>query len=683
MVTTFFENHDRKQFDVKYIIYARKTVLTAILLFYCACHLYATNDFVFPSHWLMGDTYAHVIERGVLQYSSPYTGNVCIPPYAYEYLDWNHNAHKCTVVSGICGSSHDGTWVQSPKRTASTRAGWYYNGPFLNADIDTLRLPHTIGELGDGAFENGNIKVLIIGAVIPPKFNANYSYPAFQAKLIVPTGSLQAYKDHESWGKFSVIEEGAEHYFPAQMAQVDGAWYELYKGEGKLIASDEVRGKLVVPDEISFQSSTCPVTELGDYSLCKYSVESVLLGRNIRSFSLDCLSAIRVELDYYADKKPILDSINVVADNPYLGSAGGAVYTKDFKELIYLPLDVRTKNGSNKKFYTLVNGTGTLRDNSIFRLKDGEDRGDRYIILVLPIPKGAVSFGQGTTTNANCHYLVSITPSIIPFGQIPIFNNNITAYWMENTQEYDLQVLDMQHQKEYVLDSKMEYGPMCGNIKTIGKYCLNARDQELPMLGYHWLDTPELYFRMENKNYLESFDIQEGIEEIYGLFYGCSLLKQVKLPQSLKVIGYQSFYNCKALESITIPESVKIIGTSNFTGCNKLTDIYIESATPPAIYNLGYETEDAAHTYNQVFSGISSNVTLHVPLGCKQVYMDSPVWNEFTNIVDDAQTGILNIHDDSKNRPIGIWSINGQKGQRRGLNIIRYSDGTIRKTMIK
>lgn len=616
----------------------KKYFVSFTLLLYCVGSIYAAHDLVFPSHWLLGESHAHVIEKGTLQYSTPYIGNVSIPPYVYEYLEGNHNVHKSTVVSSICGSSHDGRWVQAPKKDGVRRAGWYYDGPFLNADIDTLRLPHTISWIGNGAFENGKIKVLIIGADTPPEFESRNEPPAFHAKLIVPTGSIQAYSEHEAWSRFSQIEEGAETYFPAQMSKVNGAWYELYQGEGKLIASDLVRGKLIIPDEISFQSSVFPVTELGSYSVYKYSVETVTLGRNIRSFSIDCFPATQVEFDYWVTKYPILDSINVVADNPYLSSAGGAVYTKDFKELIYLPLDVRRKNGSTK-YYTLVNGTTTLRDNSVFCLQTGEGRGDSYITLVLPVPKGIMHFGTGTTANAICYYLVDITPEIIPFGQIPIFNNNITAYWMEDSESYDLQVLDIKHMKEYTLSSNMVYGPMQGCIKTIGKYRLNARDKVLP-LRYRWLSIPETYCRMDNKDYLETFTIQDGIEEIYGLFDGCKALKTINLPQSLKILGYQSLYNCKSLEKILLPRNLQVIGTGTFTGCQNLANIYIESTIPPAFYNPGYEDEETVHTYNQVFTGTPSNVTLHVPIGHKQVYINSPVWQEFSNIVDDVQIGI-------------------------------------------
>lgn len=44
------------------------------------------------------------------------------------------------------------------------------------------------------------------------------------------------------------------------------------------------------------------------------------------------------------------------------------------------------------------------------------------------------------------------------------------------------------------------------------------------------------------------------------------------------------------------------------------------------------------------------------------------------------------ISDVNKNKQLkaqAIWTIGGQKGQRRGLNIVRYDDGTIRKVITK
>lgn len=656
----------------------KKYFVSFTLLLYCVGSIYAAHDLVFPSHWLLGESHAHVIEKGTLQFFAPYTGNVSIPPYVYEYLEGDHNVHKITVVSSICGSSHDGTWVQAPKKDGVRRAGWYYDGPFLNADIDTLRLPHTIGSLGDGAFENGKIRVLIVGAPVPPEFKANFNYNAFQAKLIVPTGSIQAYSEHEAWSRFSQIEEGAETYFPAQMVQVDGAWYELYESEGKLICSEDADSKLIIPDDITFASQTCPVTTLGESSVYKYKIEKLTLGANIRSFDINCLPYITNSLDWYCDGKIALDSISVSESNPYMASAGGAVFTKDYKELIYLP---RQKEGNVKfKMFTLPYETTYIRDNAFACWRNGE----RYLITVsIYMPNIGIEISNNNdATYIYFSYLEYKVPNILSEGQLPIRAADWAAYWMKDDTSFDLQYLPNNYSGKLVFPSELKYGPISGKVKTIGKYGQYG-DETLRMAGfYQGASSSRYFFQLKDKT-IKSATIPEGIEEIYGALMSCTNMENVSLPSSLRVLGYESFYRCTSLKTITIPSGVSVVGTDVFYGCKNLTDIYIESTTPPAIYNVGYEASSAEHTFSHVFNGISANPTLHVPAGCKHLYMSSPVWNGFTNIEEDAQTGIVDVRTDVKTVPTTIWTIDGQKGQRRGLNIVRYNDGNVRKVITK
>ena len=49
--------------------------------------------------------------------------------------------------------------------------------------------------------------------------------------------------------------------------------------------------------------------------------------------------------------------------------------------------------------------------------------------------------------------------------------------------------------------------------------------------------------------------------------------------------------------------------------------------------------------------------------------------------ISEQDSGITNINLDSQ--PIGIWSLGGQRGKWSGLNIIRYSDGIVRKVITK
>ena len=63
-----------------------------------------------------------------------------------------------------------------------------------------------------------------------------------------------------------------------------------------------------------------------------------------------------------------------------------------------------------------------------------------------------------------------------------------------------------------------------------------------------------------------------------GAFEDCSELVSVKLSSSLTSIGENTFYGCSKLASITIPEGVTEIGNQAFAGCNKLISITIPSS---------------------------------------------------------------------------------------------------------
>lgn len=651
----------------------RKKILTTAVFALCAfLQVKAEGTKIYPAHWLMGGD--------VSQYTSPYKGNVILPPYYHEYIDGaDYRAQKCWIVFGISGSFHDGTWVQARRRSENVTRTTYHDGPFKDADIDTLRLPHTINLIGDGAFENGKIKVLIIGAQVPPKFSAVESTPVFQAKLIVPTGCLDAYKSHDGWGKFSEMEEGAEGYFPAQMVQVDEAWYELYHGEGKLISSEEVRGTLSVPDNIEYYSTEYPVTELGESSVYRYDVKTLRLGANVRSFSADCVPSVTENIDWYGSRKIVLDSIFVSDKNPYLASAGGAVFTKDYKELIYLPLE--RESSVISRMFTLPLETTLIRDNA-FATRTYHD--DFLIGMTIYVSNPSITIGDNTKSKENVFfvYLQNLIPDILAEGQVPVRGPNWAAYWMANVNGFDLQYLINGGEPDLSFPAELEYGSIRGKVKTIGKYGQYGDDGLRRFGFYKGISNTKAFFQL-NKKTVKSVTIPEGVEEMYGALESVSTLTEVSLPKSLKVIGYESFRSCKALETITIPQNVEVIGTNAFAYCSKLANIYLECTVPPTFSDQSSTRSDVNYTYSQVFNGLPSSTVLHVPTGYKQVYADSPVWKDFTSIIDDVQAGISNIDTNPQRKPLGVWSIDGRKGRHQGFNIIRYNDGTIRKVIIK
>ena len=82
--------------------------------------------------------------------------------------------------------------------------------------------------------------------------------------------------------------------------------------------------------------------------------------------------------------------------------------------------------------------------------------------------------------------------------------------------------------------------------------------------------------------------IPEGVVEIEGegnknwkytgAFDGCSSLKTVKLPSTLRKIGDYAFRGCESLTTIEIPNSVTSIGSFAFSGCSSLKRVNIPNS---------------------------------------------------------------------------------------------------------
>ena len=71
---------------------------------------------------------------------------------------------------------------------------------------------------------------------------------------------------------------------------------------------------------------------------------------------------------------------------------------------------------------------------------------------------------------------------------------------------------------------------------------------------------------------ITSIKIPSTVKSIgYQAIASCNNLVNVDIPNTLTSIGGYAFMNCKNLESIKIPSSVTAIGIVAFTGCPKLT----------------------------------------------------------------------------------------------------------------
>ena len=185
---------------------------------------------------------------------------------------------------------------------------------------------------------------------------------------------------------------------------------------------------------------------------------------------------------------------------------------------------------------------------------------------------------------------------------------------------------------------------------------------------------------------LTSITIPNSVTSISDYaFYECYGLTSITIPNSVTSISDHAFSCCSGLTSVNIGSSVTSIGSKAFCFCDGLTEVYCLAEDVP-------ETDSDAFVYSSIESA-----TLYVPEESVDAYSTTSPWSSFGAIKPLTQDMIDSIRE-TKNEEIRIkneevwYSLDGRQivngklsnGKLpRGINIIRYSDGTTRKVMVK
>lgn len=193
-----------------------------------------------------------------------------------------------------------------------------------------------------------------------------------------------------------------------------------------------------------------------------------------------------------------------------------------------------------------------------------------------------------------------------------------------------------------IIDVKADSITIGNNIRKFGFW---AFFQEFS--GNTYAYTCESYFRYVNCKSLETwcsieyetrwsspFAVIPSREESDTLGYDhatlCindTILRDVRIPETIDIIKEYAFYNCRHIQSVTIPANVKKIEGNSFIGCDSLRAIYIESPEPPELPQYYGPQLEYAFPPKMIYSG-----TLYVPAGHLEEYKAIPGWKEFRHI---------------------------------------------------
>ena len=247
-------------------------------------------------------------------------------------------------------------------------------------------------------------------------------------------------------------------------------------------------------------------------------------------------------------------------------------------------------------------------------------------------------------------------------------------------------------------------------ITRIGSWafqgCSGLTSLTLPA-GITWIG----YSTFEGCSGLTSLTLTSGITKIGdGAFVGCSGLKEVRfcindnldtyltkghpyinvdcgikyyindkeitsieIPSNVTTLGDYVFQGCSGLTSLNLPAGITEISEGAFKGCSGLTSIYVYAEIVPKIGRDEFTGVDA------------KKCTLYVPMGTYSDYWLSDFGNYFENIVEFDATGIDKTTISTDVEEVVRYSVNGQRlsAPTKGLNIVKYSDGSVKKVAVR
>lgn len=283
---------------------------------------------------------------------------------------------------------------------------------------------------------------------------------------------------------------------------------------------------------------------------------------------------------------------------------------------------------------------------------------------------------------------VNLHPTLEYIGDEPF----ITSYNLTFSDSLDLR--NLKHLGLHALSGHPEIKHIrMDSIQTLGIEALfntGISDIYLPAsletIGYNAFgdckDLKKVVFSSETKiaevdyfsgcTSLEEITLPQTITNIGIGAFSNTALKEIIIPDNVTTISYGAFKGCSNLKTITIGRSVKYIDEAAFHYCSNITDIYVLSNIPPVCYT------DAG--YYSVFATYSSYV--HPPRHCVDAYKTALTWANFQYLDDGNNIDYLSHKNttrtetyDTYGRPYDV--------QRKGLNIIKLSNGMVKKEFIR
>ena len=635
-------------------------------------------------------------------YSNKYLSNITLPDCVEHINDWAFQ--KCTNLKTInlpdnlkdigieafeeCHELNDVTLPQNIG-TVSKRVFYrctslksiiipnclsYYLavGTFQDcSSLEYVYIPSVIELIASNCFKGCTaLKEITVESIVPPVFESDSVFDESvyeKAVLKVPAGKVELFKNSEIWSRFKNINAIPSY-------TINGINYILNESGKTAVVSpgqEPYAGNIVIPATVEYKGKDYTVRAMqpGTFAGCQ-NLTSVVIDASVSvlpdSLFKDCSSLKSVILNESIEKIEYNAFYGCSAlkaiDIPQSVASIGLSAFQDCESLRTVTIPESVTFLGESAFDGCINLDSITILGNIKLVKNRIFNGCANLTYV-SLPQNITWIG--CQSFAGCSDLESIT--------IPVDATIIDDYSFYGCTSLTTIVLpeNVIFIGSYAFRGcqSLESITIPKSVASIGakafRNCQSLKSVILPD-GITFIGDNAF----NNCSNLDSIVIPQGMEKIEkSAFDLCINLKSVILPESITELDMYAFIECYSLSTITIPANVRKIGKMAFEDCRSMTSFYCCVEDPQEI-ELG---ED-------VFNRINEDCILYVPQGCAQSYRDDERWNAFSEIREFDVTAVEPVATQAV-VPVEYYNLSGSKlpAPQRGINLIRYNDGTVRK----
>ena len=506
------------------------------------------------------------------------------------------------------------------------------------SNLKSLYLPANLKTIGDAAFNCCGSLTRVNAKMKEPVAIEEDTFTGLdydKCELLVPEGSAEAYRQAAVWSNFNNITD-----ITVVVTDYAGSLRYMIEKNDNNYKNNITRLKVIGPINIYDiqcirEMAGCWLEESGkktDGNLQYLDLqEAKLVGSDIsinvytngynqgETNTVECTAKIEPDGNDFSNLFRKVSKLNTVIMPEYLTTTGRGTFMDSPLSSITLPQNLTYIDDN------AFNGCGGLRD--------------------ISIPSGVTSIGNGAFEGCWLQHIY-LHDGLKSIGNYAFANSAL---------------------KEINIPNSVEY---------IGENCF-----------YHCGGLEEAVI------------LSDQITEIPNeAFADCNALHTIKLPANLERIGERAFIGTWRLgtkEGLTIPSKVREIGAEAFYKSlfdavdivlpASLTNIYSAFSGSGARVIHCYMPEPLPlNDFSFGGGGSLSNCKLYVPKGCANKYRNAEVWRDF-DIEEMEVTGIGSATNDSTVTEEARYDANGNllAAPAKGLNIVRYSDGTVKKIMVE